>query len=102
MPRSQIITWRLPPLSTYSADISVSWMVPIMLRLRNTGRCVLPTAVSRGKFWLLRAPIWNTSVYLPTSATVSGDITSVMTGRPVSSRASARSSSPSSPMPWNA
>jgi len=101
MPRSQIMTCRLPPLRTYSAAISVSWIVPIMLRLRNTGTRVLPAAVSSGKFCMLRAPICSTSVYLAISGTASGDITSVMMGRPVSSRASASSSSPSSPMPWN-
>ncbi len=101
MPRSQIITCRLPPLRTYSADMSVSCTVPIMLRFRKTGMWVLPTAVRSGKFWELRAPIWKTSVYWPTRGTASGDMTSVMIGRPVASRASANMARPSSPRPWN-
>ncbi len=49
---------------------------------------------------MLRAPICRMSAYVLTSGTISGAITSVTTGRPVSSRAAANSFSPSVPSPW--
>ena len=51
---------------------------------------------------MLRAPIWSTSANSTTASTSRGSISSVTIGRPVSSRASARISSASSPSPWKA
>ena len=51
---------------------------------------------------MLRAPIWITSAVSTTASTSRGSISSVTSGRPVSSRASARISSASTPSPWNA
>ena len=50
---------------------------------------------------MFRAPIWITSAVSTTSSTWRGSISSVTTGRPVSSRASRRIASASPPRPWN-
>ena len=57
------------------------------------------TSSSRKKFCAFRVPICSTSAYFATTCTVASDITSVTTGRPVSSRACASSFSPSSSSP---
>ena len=51
---------------------------------------------------MLREPTCSTSAYCATRSTSRGSITSVTTGRPVRSRASARISSPRSPQPLEA
>ena len=51
---------------------------------------------------MLRAPIWITSAVSTTGSTSRGSISSVTSGRPVASRASARIRRPSRPSPWNA
>jgi len=102
MPRSHSITSRLPCAMMYSAAISSSVTVPESPRLRSTGRGTRPTSVRSGKFCMLRAPIWRTSAYSATSSTCRVSMTSVTTGSPVARRVSARSSSPSRPIPWNA
>ncbi len=70
-------------------------------RLRSTGLPLAATFRKSEKFFMLRAPIWSMSAYSATAGRVSESITSVTTLRPVASRASARSFSPSSAMPWN-
>ena len=50
---------------------------------------------------MFRAPTWTMSAYSATRSTWAGSITSVTTGRPVRSRASASSRRPSRPRPWN-
>ena len=50
---------------------------------------------------MLRAPIWITSPYSATRCAPSSSIASVTIGSPVSRRASASSSSPRLPSPWN-
>ena len=57
MPRSQRITFGLPPLKTYSAERSHSWIEVAMPRLSSTGFFVSATRRSSEKFWMLRAPI---------------------------------------------
>src|SRR5438132_4007724 len=59
MPRSQRITCGFPPLRTYSADRSHSWIEVAMPRLSSTGFRVSATRRSSEKFWMLRAPIWR-------------------------------------------
>ena len=49
---------------------------------------------------MLRAPIWMTSATSRTSSTCRGSMSSVTIGRPVSSRASRRMESASTPSPW--
>ena len=49
---------------------------------------------------MLRAPIWSTSAVSTTSSSWRGSSTSVTSGSPVSSRASARIFSASEPRPW--
>ncbi len=51
---------------------------------------------------MLRAPIWTMSAASATDSTSLGVITSVITGRPVWRRASARWRSPARPSPWKA
>src|SRR5882762_5890602 len=102
MPRSHRMTLGLPPLSTYSADSSHSWIEVDMPRLSSTGLPAAPTLRSSEKFCTLRAPIWRMSACSATTSTLSGSMTSVMIGSPVSRRASARSFRPSSSRPWNA
>ena len=48
----------------YSADISRSFTVALMPRFISTGFFVWPISLSRSKFCMLRAPIWNMSAYL--------------------------------------
>ena len=60
-----------------------------------------PTSASSMKFCMFRAPIWITSAASSTASTCRGSISSVTTGSPVSSRASRRIASASSPSPWN-
>ena len=71
-------------------------------RLSITGLPALPTACSSAKFCMLRVPTWSMSAHSATSATSRASTTSVTTGRPVSSRTSARIRSPFSPSPWKA
>ena len=85
----------------YSAAISSSSIVDDMPRLSSTGLCARPTSASSEKFDMFRAPIWITSVASTTASTWRGSISSVTSGSPVSSRASCRISSASSPRPWN-
>ena len=61
MPRSQSITCQLPRASTYSAESRSSLMLAIMPRFKSPGWSRSPTASSREKFCMLRAPICNTS-----------------------------------------
>ena len=49
---------------------------------------------------MFRAPIWITSAHVTTASTSRTSISSVTIGRPVTSRASARISSPACPSPW--
>ena len=90
MPRSQRMTCELPSLSTYSALISSSSIVPETPRLISTGFLQRPTDFSRLKFWVLRAPIWRTSATSATISTSRVSMTSVMIGMPTSCRTSAR------------
>ena len=83
----------------YSAAISSSSIDAAGPRLSSTGLSVLPTSESRLKFCMLRAPIWITSACSSSASTCRGSINSVTIGRPVSSRASTRISSASSPSP---
>ena len=62
----------------------------------------LPTSERRLKFCMLRAPTWITSAISTTASTSRGSINSVTSGSPVSSRASARMCSASTPSPWKA
>ena len=102
IPRSHRITFGLPRASTYSADKSHSWIVVAIPRLRRTGLPASPTRLSSGKFCTLRAPICRISACSATTSTLSGSMTSVTIGNPVSRLASARSFSPSSSRPWKA
>ena len=77
-------------LTMYSAAISHSSIVAPKPRLSITGRLARPPASSSEKFCMLRAPTWRMSAYSATMSTWLGSMTSVMTGRPVRSRASAR------------
>ena len=100
MPRSQRMIRSFPSLATYSAAIRSSSTEVEAPRLSNTGLSARPTSDRRRKFWLLRAPIWITSVASTTCSTWRGSISSVTTGSPVSSRASRRIASASRPSPW--
>ena len=64
-----------------------------------TGLRARPASFSSEKFCMLRAPIWMQSAYSSTRSNVSTSMASVTTPSPVSSRASARYFSPSSPRP---
>ena len=101
MPRSHRMMRSFPSLATYSAAIRSSSTEVEAPRLSSTGLSARPTSESSRKFWLLRAPIWITSVASTTSSTCRGSISSVTIGRPVSAFASRSSSSASSPRPWN-
>ena len=90
MPRSQRMIWLLPTDAMYSAAISHSSMVAPKPRLSITGRPARPQASSSEKFCMFRVPIWRMSAYSATMSTWLGSMTSVITGRPVRSRASAR------------
>ena len=63
MPRSQRITSGFPWATTYSADISNSFMVLLIPRFSRTGRPHFPRAFSSTKFCMLRAPTCMTSAY---------------------------------------
>ncbi len=98
MPRSQRITCSQPPAITYSALIKNSSMVEESPRLSSTGLPISPTARSRVKFCMLRAPTWMMS----TSAkwgSCSLSITSLTMGIPVFWRATRSRSSPTGPSP---
>ena len=102
IPRSQRITSEFPSLTMYSAAMRRSSTVDDRPRLSSTGFGARPTSERSEKFDMLRAPIWITSATSTTASTWRGSISSVTSGRPVSSRASTRISSASSPSPWNA
>ena len=102
MPRSQRITSAFPSLATYSAAMRSSSIEADGPRLISTGFGARPTSDSRLKFCMFRAPIWITSAVSTTASTSRGSISSVTSGRPVSSRASARILRPSTPSPWKA
>ena len=51
---------------------------------------------------MLRAPTWITSATSASASAFATSVSSVTTGRPVASRASARISSASRPSPWKA
>ena len=51
---------------------------------------------------MFRVPIWRMSAYSATMSTWFGSMTSVITGSPVRSRASARKRRPWTPRPWKA
>ena len=102
MPRSQRITRSSPAAITYSAAPSHSSTVEPAPRLRRTGRPARPTARSRSKFCMLRAPICSTSAFSATGLTWSTAITSVTTGRPVDLPAATSQSRASRPWPWKA
>ena len=102
MPRSQSITWEFPSRTTYSAAIRSSSIDADAPRFSSTALSERPTSASSVKFCMLRAPIWITSAASTTASTSRASISSVTIGRPVSSRASLRMSSPSWPSPWNA
>ena len=90
-----------PPERIYSDAISNSSMVADIPRLSSIGVCVFPKALNKAKFCMLRAPTWNTSTYLDIISNCVIEVISTTTGMPVTWRASAISSSPSSPNPWN-
>ena len=75
-------------------------MVALIPRFRSTGFLIRPTSRSRSKFCMFRAPICRRSAYSATTPTLSGLITSVTMGSPVSLPARASSFSPSSFNPW--
>ena len=102
MPRSQKMTFSLPPAMMYSADMIHSSMVFASPRFRSTGFFILPTAFSSWKFCMLRAPICTRSTYSSNSSMRSSLISSLTMGRPVASRALTMSRMPSVPRPWNA
>ena len=101
-PRSQRTTSRLPWPTMYSALSSHSSTVLLRPRLSITGLPAWPTASSREKFWALRVPTWSMSALAATSSTSAGVSTSVTTGSPVCSRASASSARPAAPSPRKA
>ena len=74
----------------YSAAMSHSSIVAPKPRLSMTGWLDRPHARSSEKFCMFRVPIWRMSEYSATMSTWDGSMTSVMTGMPVRSRASAR------------
>ena len=88
IPRSQRMTSELPSLTMYSAAISRSSTVDERPRFSSTGFVARPTSERSEKFDMLRAPIWITSATSTTCSTWRGSISSVTSGRPVSSRAS--------------
>ena len=90
IPRSHRMTWGLPAEAMYSAAISHSSIVAPKPRLSITGRLARPHASSSEKFCMFRVPIWRMSEYSATMSTWLGSITSVITGIPLRSRASAR------------
>ena len=102
MPRSQRMTFSLPPAMMYSALMSHSSMVLARPRLSSTGLFVLPRALSRSKFCMLRAPTWMRSTCSTNSSRCSMAISSETMGRPVAFLASTRSRMPSVPRPWKA
>src|SRR4051794_22169130 len=101
IPRSQRTIRSFPSRATYSAAISSSSTEADGPRFSRIGLSALPTSASSMKFCMLRAPIWITSAASSTASTWRGSISSVTTGSPVSSRASRRIVSASSPSPWN-
>jgi hypothetical protein len=84
----------------YSAAINSSSIDADGPRFNSTGLLAFPTSARSEKFDMLRAPIWITSAVSTTAATSRGSISSVTSGRPVSSRASSRIFRPSRPRPW--
>ena len=78
----------------YSALISRSLMVALMPRLSITGSFERPTSLRSEKFCMLRAPTWRQSAYFSMTSRSLVSMISVMTGRPVASRASASSLQP--------
>ena len=90
MPRSHMMMFGLPADAMYSAAMSHSSIVAPNPRLSITGRPARPQASSSEKFCMFRVPTWRMSAYSATMSTCDGSITSVITGRPVRSRASAR------------
>ena len=90
MPRSHRMIWLFPAEAMYSAAISHSSMVAPKPRLSMTGRPARPQASRSEKFCMLRVPIWRMSAYSAMMSTCDGSMTSVMTGSPLRSRASAR------------
>ena len=99
IPRSHSITRGFPPARIYSDAINSSSIVADIPRLSKIGTRVSPIARSSEKFCILRAPIWSTSTYFVITSTCATDMTSATIGIPVTSRASARYSRPSSPNP---
>ena len=99
MPRSQRMTFSLPPARMYSALMSHSSIVAERPRLSSTGFFVRPRALSRRKFCMLRAPTCRMSTS-SNSGICSSPMISVTIGSPVSRRASRRRSSPLSSRPW--
>ncbi len=69
MPRSQRITRISPAAMMYSAAPSHSSTVEPAPRLSKTGLPARPTARSRSKFCMLRAPICRTSAFSATGFT---------------------------------
>src|SRR5450631_456991 len=101
IPRSHSTTLGLPSDRMYSAADSKSSTLAAMPRLSSTGRSVFPTALSRSKFCMLRAPIWSMSTEADIRWTWSIVITSLTMGTPTARPASANRSIPSQPKPWN-
>ncbi|MPM71896.1 hypothetical protein SDC9_118867 [bioreactor metagenome] len=100
MPRSQRITFSLPPAIMYSADIIHSSIVAARPLFSRIGTCVLPSSFSNSKFCILRAPTCIKST-LPTNwSNLSADIISVTIGSPFLEPASLSISSPFSFKPW--
>ena len=102
IPRSQRMIRSFPSLATYSAAISSSSTDADGPRFSSTGLSERPTSESSRKFCMLRAPIWITSRVSSTSSTCRGSISSVTTGKPVSSRASPGSRAPRRRAPGSA
>ena len=102
MPRSQRMTWVLPPSSRYSAASSHSSTVAENPRLRSTGRRTFPSARSRAKFCMFRAPTWSTSTWSIIEASCDVSSTSATTGSPWRAPDRPRIVSPASPRPWKA
>ena len=92
MPRSHRITWELPRATMYSAAISNSLMVALRPRLSMHGLAQLAHRLQqREVLHVARADLEDVGVARPRASSVAVSFTSVMTRRPVSSRASASS-----------
>src|SRR5713226_4311300 len=99
IPRSHKITSGFPCATTYSADISNSFIVLLIPGFNNAGRPHFPSAFSSTKFCMFRAPTCITSAYFAIKSTSRSLITSVIIASPVASFAFFSSFNPSSSIP---